>query len=168
MPIDDGQEMPGTSPGAGAQTPETAATPPSDTARWRERAMELEAQLSDAQQKLGEAQKAVEQAREALDSSERKRQIERQLTEADAMDMETALLLTEASVAQMKQPDVNAAVSELRRRKPWLFRARQAAAASSALGMHAPADPAHDAAKEAAATGDRRALLRYLRARRGG
>lgn len=127
-----------------------------------------EAQLADLTTKLAESEQLLTQAREALDASERKRQIERELTAQGTLDLDTAALLTETAVAGMKQTDINAAVTDLKRRKPFLFRPPPTRAAS-AMSSHAePAEPLSSAAIEARDSGDRRALLSYLRLRRGG
>ena len=128
---------------------------------------ELTPASSDLAVKLTETERLLAQAREALDASERKRQIERELSQEGAIDLETAAMLTEAAVAGMPKADVRAAVAELRKRKPFLFRAAPARA-SGVMGGQAPADPLSDAAAAARDSGDRRALLRYLRLRRGG
>jgi hypothetical protein len=126
----------------------------------------LEARVAELEGKLAECERLLAAGREALDASERKRRIERELAEEGAVDLETAALLTEAAVTGMPEPDIAAAVSELRRRKPFLFRRE---AARSAMGAEAgPEEPGlEEAAGAARASGDRRALLGYLRMRRG-
>jgi hypothetical protein len=126
----------------------------------RERVLELERELAGAH--------------EALDSVERRHAIDLALLEAEAVDLETARLLTELAVGRMASPDVGAAVSEVRRSKPFLFRApagrgtaREPGAAMGPRGVVGAVDRAGAAAEDAAASGDRVALLRYLRARRG-
>ncbi|MEX2218353.1 MAG: hypothetical protein WD749_06290 [Phycisphaerales bacterium] len=127
-----------------------------------DRAAELEAQLREAQASLG-------QAREALDASERRRAIEREVAREGAIDVEAAALLTEAAVAGMEGADLRAAVAELRRTKPFLFRAPAPAVRSGAMAGAAdePAPALDDAATAARESGDRRLLLRYLRMKRG-
>ena len=121
----------------------------------------------------------LEQAHEALDASERRRTIDLALIEADAVDVETARLLTEIAVLQMDEPDVLLAVSELRERKPFLFRRARASGgpafgamgelgAGAALGRGGAAGGLEGAAEAALATGDRASLLAYLRMRRAG
>jgi hypothetical protein len=69
----------------------------------------------------------------------------------------------------MAQPDVELAVEELRRSKPYLFRRRAAlAGAMPARSRGAGAQSTDEAAETAAASGDRRDLLNYLRLRRNG
>lgn len=134
------------------------------------RATEAEAKLGEAQSRLSELEESLAKSREALDAAERRAEIERELARADAIDLEAARLLTEAAVAEMEDPDVSSAISELRKRKPHLFSSRSGRRTSA---MGAIADPAprgratEEAAAEARATGDRRALLEYLRAKRG-
>ncbi|MEM9417484.1 MAG: hypothetical protein AAGA25_00335 [Planctomycetota bacterium] len=66
----------------------------------------------------------------------------------------------------MDEPDVDAAVSELRRQKPYLFRQRRRST-DSAMAPRVELPAAEEkAAERAAATGDRRDLLDYLRLRR--
>lgn len=134
-------------------------------AQARTQAQFLEARVAELQTELA-------QAREALDAAERRHQVDLLLIEAEAIDLESARLLTELAINQSRSTDLRGAVGDLRRRKPFLFRARHASSAgsraSATLGPASPpADPADDAAHEAATTGDRSALLRYLRAKRG-
>ncbi len=124
-----------------------------------ERISALEAQLSTAH--------------EALDSSERQRSIDLALVDADAIDVETARLLTEMAVLQMEEPDVLLAVNELKESKPFLFK-RQRYSGVSAMGVgsgggrEGSACAIEDAAEAAMVTGDRASLLAYLRMRRDG
>ncbi len=141
--------------------------------RWRKRALDAEAMVEDLQGKLTSALADLEAAREALDASERKRQIECCLAEAGAVDVGAARLLTEAAVAEMDAPDVALAIEDLKRTRGWLFRrggAEIAQGAGSVMSVR-PAErwgaALEDAAEEAAVTGDRSALLRYLRLKRG-
>lgn len=137
-----------------------------ETQKHQEHIRELEAQAASLNEQLA-------QAREAIDHVEKRHQIDMMLVESDAVDIESARLLAELAVQQMPGKDIRAVIDDLRRRKPVLFRARQAPAATP--GPMSPASRAvsgdallESAAEEAAITGDRNALLRYLRARRGG
>jgi hypothetical protein len=123
---------------------------------------------TDLQARLTQTEQLLAQAREALDASERRRQIERHLLDEHALDLDTAALLTEAAVTAMHPADIRAAVADLKRRKPFLFRPH-APRHAGAMGTASPtaADPLHTAAAHARDTGDRRALLSYLRLRRG-
>jgi len=132
--------------------------------------IETESGLSE---RIGALETQLSQAHEALDASERQRSIDLALIEADAVDVETARLLTEIAVTQMDEPDVALAVSDLRDRKPFLFRRAQASGVSSmsvrgVAGNDGSAGALEDAAEAAMASGDRASLLAYLRMRRNG
>jgi len=122
-------------------------------------------------QRIEALEDSLGRAREALDASERRREIDLALVESDALDLETARLLTEMAVTQMDEPDVKSAVAELRRDKPFLFRAaRSVAVPTMGAGEHGAAgrDALGDAAEAAMTSGDRASLLAYLRLRRSG
>ena len=131
-----------------------------EEATWRRRALAAESRLEQAEQELAGAH-------EAVDAAERRRETERLLAEHGALDLETALLLTEAAVAQMDEPDVAGAVEELRRRKPFLFSHASGASAMSQASEGVTGE-IERAAAEARESGDRRLLLRYLRLKRSG
>jgi len=123
--------------------------------------------FAELQRKFDETQATLLETRKQLEAAERRQKIDQALVEADAVDLESARLLTEVAVGLMDAQDVRAVVEELRRRKPFLFRrapGRQVGAMSP-KPRHASA-PADEAARDAAASGNRRDLLRYLRARR--
>lgn len=122
--------------------------------------------ITELEQQLTGLTAELAQAREALDAAERRHAIERELIRAKAIDLETAALLTEAAIQNMDDADVAHAVAELRRAKPFLFRNAPAGSAATAAidDGNGELTRAADAARE---TGDRRALIRYLRLRRG-
>ena len=118
-------------------------------------------------------------ARQRLEESERRAQIQRILIEAGTIDVEAATLLVESALREDgpggpggggKPGTVPRAVAELKRRKPVLFRhpPRPQPGGSGVMGgapIRAGAEAEH-AARQAAQTGDRRALLHYMRLRR--
>ncbi len=153
------------------------SVPLAEAIRLRRRAQEAEAKAGELSARVGELERLLAQAREALDSVERRRRVDLALLEADAVDLESARLLTELALGQMERPDEAVAVGELRRRKPFMFRTRRGQSggaigaggggtAMSARTRQAATDSLLNLAEEAARTGDRRALLRYLQARR--
>ena len=127
--------------------------------------LDATARIGELEGKLAATERSLVEAREALDAAERKRTIDRELVRQGAIDVETAALLTEAAVSGMEKKDVKGAVAELRRGKPYLFHV--ATRASAMGGVPSEVSPLEDAAAEARESGDRRALLRYLRMRRG-
>lgn len=131
-------------------TPDPATTPDLETA--------------DLRLRLAETEQRLAQARQALDAAQRRHALERELWMQGALDIDTAATLAEAALTP--DADVRAAVADLKRRTPFLFRATPA---PSAMAAHpAPASDLDRAAAEARQSGDRRALLRYLRLRRTG
>lgn len=135
--------------------------------QWRRRALAAEQKLEEAQARFQEQLKDLETqlvaARQGLDDSERRRAVDAELLAAGALDLETARLLSEAAISGEADPAET--VAELRRRKPFLFRSAPAASAMSAEA--GPPAPGPDLAAAARESGDRRALLRYLRSKRG-
>ncbi len=136
---------------------------------WKARAEEAEEQIETLRLEIAELESALTQARESLMHAERRGEIDRELTAAKAVDLETARLLTEAVVAEMDEPDVAAAVRELCERKPFLFGCSKRSAGGVSMSP-APQRSVPDSlgamAHTARSTGDRAELLRYLRARR--
>lgn len=132
---------------AGADRADADAALREELAQANERIAALEAQLSDASQG---------------------HELERLLIEAGAIDLETAAVLAERRMAETGVT-AEEAVRALVNAKGYLFRSvsrpRYASAVSGAPGRSAGA--LEDLAIEARETGDRRAVLRYLRRRRG-
>lgn len=165
------QETQATSP----QTQEEAQEgerrgPVAQAMRYRKRAQLAEQELAQLKGSLEELRGELTQSQQALARLERKQRIESELAEEETLDVEAARLLTEAAVQQMREPDVRLAVEDLKRHKPWLFRQRQAAGARAMPARQQRMDKpqVEQAAEQAASTGDRRDLLRYLRLRRKG
>ncbi len=141
--------------------------PVTEAIRYRRRAQAAEQSLQEMRSTLDKMKSDLDAANQTIDRLDRRGKIDALLREADTIDLEAGRLLTEIAIDSMAQPDVRAAVDELRRAKPYLFHRR----ASNASGALAPAaeesfSPTHAAAQDALHTGDRRDLLRYLRLRR--
>ena len=147
---------------------EEKLVPVDEARRYRKRAQTAERALAEVQRDLLNANQQLEEREMAISQLERRQRIDELLREADAIDLEATRLLTELTVAQMDEPDVEAAVAELKRRKPLLFRppARPAGAMSPRVQEHSQSHLLQTAAQEAGTTGARRDLLRYLRLRR--
>lgn len=130
--------------------PDPTPSPPPD---WQQRALAAESKLDELTTTLAQ--------------SERRRQIDVELAHAQTIDIEAARLLTEAALAQSKSPDIPKAIADLKKHKPFLFRpARPPASSMSAAGKPTSQVELTQIADHARATGDKRALLQYLRARR--
>ena len=116
--------------------------------------------LDSLQQQLQAAQEELKSARDDIAQLERRQKIDALLAGADAVDLPAARLLTEAALGAMDQPDIEMAVTDLRRHKPYLFRRRGGLGGSMSPRLtDAPAT--EQAAEHASATGSRRDLLTY-------
>jgi len=137
---------------------------------WKARAEEAEEQLEQLQGRVNELEMALANANQTIAHVERRSEIDRELTSAKTVDLETARMLTEAVIAEMDEPDVSVAVRELCDRKPFLFACKkQAGHARVSMSPQAPGDEGEAIgalAQRARGSGDRSELLRYLRARR--
>jgi hypothetical protein len=134
---------------------------------WEERAKAAESAAAQLQGKITNLSTSLDQARSALETAERRRAIDTALAQAHTIDLDAARLLTEAALAEGKSSDIPKAVADLRKAKPFLFRpAPPQASAMSAAPRPAPTDELARIADQARQTGDKRALLHYLRARR--
>lgn len=123
-------------------------------------------QSDELRRELGEAQERIASLEARLTEQSRAIEIERLLVEAGTVDLETARVLVDRRLAAGDvAPD--AAVRALVSAKGYLFRSAQpVASAVSGAPSRAP-DELDELAIEARQTGDRRAVLRYLRRRRG-
>lgn len=129
--------------------------------------------------RINELVGALAAAREALDAAERRHGVDLALVRAGTIDLETARLLAERSLAHEPGADAEGVVRSLRAAKPHLFapsgvagtpepRRRQSLRPGAMGASPAREEPAEvrASADEARTTGDRGALMRYLRARR--
>lgn len=118
----------------------------------------------DLDLKLRQTEALLAEAKGALAASERRRQVDRELAGSGVIDQDAAAILLEPILAQT--PDIPAAIADLKRLRPYLFAAPPRPSATMAAAT-TPTAPLDQAAHTARATGDRRALLSYLRLRRG-
>lgn len=144
--------------------------PVTEAIRYRKRAQQAEQQLGDMQQQMQTLQGKLDEAEQTIQHLERRQKIDALLAESEPIDTEAVRLLTEQAIQQMEEPDVQAAVAELRQSRPYLFQPHSGDGGSSAMAARFEQPAARDseqAAEHAAMSGDRRDLLRYLRLRRG-
>ena len=148
---------------------ETAVTvdPPeiTDELVWKNRALDAEREVEELKLELAETAAQLGQARAALDAAEREHELEAQLHRAGVVDAETARALIGPRVEAGE--GVASVLAELRRTKPFLFGEAYGARGSIGGVSGGGIDPAEVAAEQARQSGDRRALLKYLRLRRG-
>lgn len=158
------------------QMNETRLVPVSEAIRYRKRAQTAEQELKRLQDELGTVHTELAQAREAIDQIERRHQVDELLAKADPIDMEAVRLLTMAAIEGAEDPDLESVIADLQSGKPLLFRQPNkkdnCAAVGSARSPSIPmrgrshARTLHEAGRQAALTGRRDDVLRYMRVRR--
>jgi|GEM_PF-1791316 len=165
---------PATTPSATEPPAQAAAAADATTARpvgvsaIRKRAIAAEARVEDLAKELRQTRQSLEDAQREINNQQRTAAIDAALIEADAIDLETTRLLAKAADDERdNKSDPRIIVTDLKRRKPFLFRS-QPSSAASAMSATATDDSTASiqAAAEAAAGGDRNALMRFLRLRR--
>lgn len=144
--------------------------PVSEAKKYRKRAQAAEKQVGDLQEELKNNRQALVDREQELEDLKRSQAMDAALHEHGAIEMETARLVLRQTLDGDEEKDVSEAVSELRRRKPFLFRPAKRVNAATTLGPR-PVENYSDArleraAAEAVTTGKRSDVLRYLRLRR--
>lgn len=131
-------------------------------------AQQAEARVQELEEALEAAVRTIEELEKKLLDAERAQQLERLLIEAGTVDLETAQILAERRLAST-EASAHEVVQELVSTKGHLFRSPQRGITGSAVsgGPASATDSLSELAAEARRTGDRRAVLRYLRGRRG-
>jgi hypothetical protein len=162
--LDDGQQQSG-----GADPAETHAVVSPELLEDKEEDLQIE--IEELNRTIASLRAELAAANDAIAMVERRSQIEQEVSRANAVDTETACLLTEIAIAGMDEPDVAIAVKELRSKKPFLFSGGGSARKSggslmSAMVQRGRSEDLESMAGDARSSGDRGALLRYLQARR--
>ena len=175
-PLEQIIQDPGGTPPGEAVIEETSRRAPAETLGER-RGDEDEPKSSEGSramlERIAELERELASTRERLGEAERRGEIDRLLLESGAVDLEIGRVMTEQLIREMRLDDAAEAVEALRRSKPLLFeRPRGAAGIASSVMTRATenagAGPSLESlAAEAAESGGRRELARYLRARRG-
>ena len=130
------------------------------------------------QDTLDSVRRELETSRSLLEQTKLERELQRAAFDAGAIDLDAVTALAARPTGAPAQADPRAAIDELKKTKPHLFRPRTAVAPNAAaataaprttaMAANAPQDPQAPlaAAARRAAAGDRNALLHYLRLKR--
>jgi hypothetical protein len=151
--------------------PENTPSQPDNTHNdLREALAERTQMASDLADQLRARDAELTDLRDRACKLERRGAIERGLAQAGAIDTESLALLVESRLEGDDDATPQRVIAQLQRERPALFRASSARASamspshpSQGAPGRAVVDRAHD---DARATGDRRALMKYLRLRR--
>ncbi len=140
---------------------------PSDLEASVSQTSDPESRIQILESEIAALKATVSQLQQTLAGTDRKRQIEKALIDNQALDLETATLLIEAAMNGPGAPDAATAVRDLRKRKPFLFHSTTTRGSAMSGAVNEGDGGMVRAADEARASGDRAALLRYLKMRRG-
>lgn len=123
--------------------------------------------IDDLDEQLELAQARIKDLERQLSAESMRSDLERQLTEAGALDVETAMVLAQRKLAE-GGIGIAETVELLKNTKSFLFRSPVRVSGASAIASTPPraTDSLEDLARQAQESGDRRAVLRYLRKRR--
>jgi len=172
VPSNDAPQLNAGGEDVGLTVDRTHSTALGDAKRYRKRAQAAEKQVEELKTTLAEREQRLAQAEKGLADAQQRERVDQALIEAGAMDLEIARPMARTAIEQSPDADARAAVDELKRAKPYLFRQNNATLGSGAMsaavdGSSSPRQiQLHHAASDALETGKRSDLLRYLRLRR--
>ena len=150
---------------------DTRLVPVAESIRYRKRAQSAEKKLEDLTEQLAQANEQTAKLTEQLNSSRTEQELMRKLTNAGAVDLETAILLAKDRLNGQDKTDLDACIEQLKKEKQYLF--ADSAGIATAKKTAAVKDRLQNsqtilerAAKKAATTGNRADLQEYLKLRR--
>jgi len=149
----------------------TKLVPITESIRYRKRAQSAEKQAENVGKQLAEANDKIAELSQDVKSLQLDRQLTQKLVALGALDLEAAVLVAKARMADESEPDIDACVERLQREKGYLFgRSTEAAPSRKTAGAKERVTHSHTmlerAARKAARTASRADLQEYLRLRR--
>jgi len=173
-----GTRRPATSPEVSETPAEQAGSeslklvPVGESIRYRKRAQSAEKKVEALAEQLAQVESQACEMAERLQSLQVEQKLMRKLAAAGAVDLETAALIAKARVEGEGKADLDGVIEQLRKEKQYLF-AEQASGGMRAKRTAGAKDRVQSsqmvlekAAKEAAVTGSRTDLQKYLKLRR--
>ncbi len=146
--------------------------PVAESIRYRKRAQSAEKKVEALAEQLAQVESQAREMAEQLQSLQIEQKLMRKLAAAGAVDLETAVLIAKARVEGKEKADLDGAIEQLRKEKQYLFagQAERGMTAKRTAGakdrMQNSQTVLEKAAKEAAVTGSRTDLQKYLKLRR--
>ncbi len=154
-----------------AQEPVPRLVNVNEAIRYRKRAQAAERDLAETRARLEEAKREAQAVLQRLAQSERRAAIDAGLVESGATDLEAARLLVEASLNE-GEADVAAAIENVRRQRPQMFRTNHSAPRhTAAMGPAVRTAPEtgrdiEHAARAAKRSGHNADVMHYMNLRR--
>jgi hypothetical protein len=145
--------------------------PVSESIRYRKRAQSAEKKIESLGEQLAEAKAEAKKTAEQLKRFQVEQKLVRELTDAGAVDLETAVLIAKARMEEETEADIDNVIKQLKKEKQYLFAGvgRTVTATKTAGAkerMEGSQTVLERAAKKAATTGSRTDLQEYLKLRR--
>jgi hypothetical protein len=146
--------------------------PVGESIRYRKRAQSAEKKVESLAEQLSQAESQACEMAEQLQGLQIEHKLMRKLAAVGVVDLETAILIAKARVEGGEKTDLDGVIEQLRKEKQYLFTDRTGAgsAAKRTAGakdrMQNNRTVLEKAAKEAAVTGNRTDLQKYLKLRR--
>lgn len=145
--------------------------PLAESIRYRKRAQSAEKKLEELSERLADAKAEAEAAAEQLKNIQVEQKLMNKLTEAGAVDLETAMLLARVRIEGQNEAEIDGVVKQLRKEKQYLFAdVGSLGALKKTAGVRERMEGGRNilerAARRAATTGNRTDLQEYLKLRR--
>jgi hypothetical protein len=145
--------------------------PVAESIRYRKRAQSAERQLEVLSEQLAESKSQAERMAEELNGVRSEERIVRKLAGCGAVDLEAAVLIAKAKLADDPQADLDGVIEQLKKEKQYLFVEGQCPSAARKTSgtrdrVRNSQAALERAAGKAATTGNRVDLQEYLKLRR--
>jgi hypothetical protein len=146
--------------------------PVGESIRYRRRAQSAEKENETLVERLAQVRAENSEMARQLNEVRAEQKLTRKLAAAGAVDLEAAVVIARARIAESEDADLEEVVEQLKREKQYLFGGERASGArrQSAMPAKDRTQTAHTvlerAAKKAATTGNRADLQEYLKLRR--
>jgi len=146
--------------------------PVGESIRYRKRAQSAEKKVEALAEQLAQAQSRASEMTEQLQGLQVEQKLMRKLAAAGVVDLETAVLIAKARVDGQEDADMGGVVEQLRREKQYLFGGQISSGMTAKMTsgvkdrMRNGQTVLEKAAKEAAVSGNRTDLQKYLKLRR--
>ena len=150
---------------------ESRLVPVAESIRYRKRAQSAEKKVEELTEQLSQSQKQTSDLSKQLSETRNEQKLSQKLLSAGTVDIESAMLLAKARMQEQQDVDVDDVIEQLKKDKKYLFKnSGENVTSTKTSGAKDRTSDVHTVlakvAKKAAASGSRRDLQEYLKARR--